>query len=126
MDSTTQFHYNQSGVNLAAANLSNGTWQDTGSGSQWQLIHIVYDHTSGNQVWYVDGNNYGTVSMGTNSGNGMTGYNNNQTPHTLGGRTDDTQMLVGKIAEARTYRGTLTSTQIDAEWQATKGNYGRG
>ena len=125
MDSTSQFHYNQSGVNLAAANLNNGTWQDTGSGSQWQLIHIVYDHTSGNQVWYVDGNNYGTVSMGTNSGNGMTGYNNNQSPHTLGGRTDDTQKLNGKIAEARTYRGTLTSTQIDDEWQATKGNYGR-
>ena len=125
MDSTTQFHYNQSGVNLAAANLSNGTWQNTSGGSQWQLIHIVYDHTSGNQVWYVDGNNYGTVSMGTNSGNGMTGYNDNETPHTLGGRTDDTQMLVGKIAEARTYRGTLTSTQVDDEWQATKGNYGR-
>ena len=76
--------------------------------------------------WYVDGNNYGTVSMGTNSGSGMSAYNNNTTPHTLGGRTDDTQMLVGKIAEARTYRGTLTSSQIDAEWQATKGNYGRG
>ena len=63
--------------------------------------------------------------MGTNGGSGMSAYNNNTTPHTLGGRTDDTQMLNGKIAEARTYRGTLTSTQIDDEWQATKGNYGR-
>ena len=125
MDSTSQFHYNQSGVSLAAANLNNGTWQDTGSGSQWQLIHIVYDHSSGNQVWYIDGSSYGTVSMGTNSGNGMTGYNNNQTPHTLGGRTDDTQKLNGKIAEARTYRGTLSSSQISAEWNATKANYGR-
>ena len=43
----------------------------------------------------------------------------------LGSRTDDTQMLVGKIAEARTYRGTLTSSQISDEWNATKGNYGR-
>ena len=110
---------------MAAANLNNGTWQVTGSGSQWQLIHIVYDHTSGNQVWYIDGSSYGTVSMGTNGGSGMSAYNNNQTPHTLGGRTDDTQMLTGKIAEARTYRGTLTSSQISAEWNATKGNYGR-
>ena len=86
-------------------------------GSQWQLIHIVYG-TSEIQVWYVDGNNYGTVSMGTNSGNGMTGYNNNF--NTLGGRTDDTQMLMGKIAEARTYIGTLTSTQIDVESKEAK------
>jgi len=125
MDSTSQFHYNQSGANLPAANLSNGTWQNTGSGSQWQLIHIVYDHSSGNQIWYIDGSSYATVSMGTNSGNGMSAYNNNQTPHTLGGRTDDTQMLTGKIAEARTYRGTLTSSQITDEWNATKANYSR-
>ena len=125
MDNTSQFHYNQSGVNLAAGNLNNGTWQNTGSGSQWQLIHIVYDHSSGNQIWYIDGSSYATVSMGTNSGNGMSAYNNNQTPHTLGGRTDDTQMLTGKIAEARTYRGTLTSSQITDEWNATKANYSR-
>ena len=55
----------------------------------------------------------------------MSAYNNNTTPHTLGGRTDDTQQLVGKIAEARTYRSALTSSQISAEWNATKGNYGR-
>ena len=124
MDSTTQFHYNQSGPNLAAANLSNGTWQIT-SGNQWQHIVISYDHTTGDQKWYIDGSLYGTVAMGTNSGSGMSAYNNNQTPHTLGGRTDDTQKFTGKIAEARTYRAALSASQVSAEWTATKGNYGR-
>ena len=124
MDSTTQFHYNQSGVNVGSGNETNGTWQIT-SGNQWQLIHITYDHTSGNQIWYVDGSQWGSASLSTNSGNGMSGYSNNTTPHTLGSRTDNVERFVGKIAEARTYRSALTSSQISAEWNATKGNYGR-
>ena len=124
MDSTTQFHYNQSGVNVGSGNETNGTWQIT-SGNQWQLIHITYDHTTGNQIWYVDGSQWGTASLSTNSGNGQSGYSNNTTPHTLGGRTDDFEQLSGKIAEARTYRAALTSSQVSAEWNGTKANYGR-
>ena len=124
MDSTTQFHYNQSGVSVGSGNETNSTWQIT-SGNQWQHIVITYDHTTGTQTWYVDGSAWGTASLSTNSGNGQSGYSNNTTPHTLGGRTDDTQQLVGKIAEARTYRSALTSSQISDEWNATKGNYGR-
>jgi hypothetical protein len=124
MDSSTQFHYNQSGPNVGSGNETNSTWQIT-SGNQWQHIVITYDHTTGTQTWYVDGSSWGTASLSTNGGSGMSAYNNNTTPHTLGGRTDDTQQLVGKIAEARTYRSALTSSQISAEWNATKGNYGR-
>ena len=124
MDSTTQFHYNQSGVSVGSGDESNSTWQIT-SGNQWQHIAITYDHTTGIQTWYVDGSSWGTANLSTNGGNGMSGYSNNQTPHTLGNRTDDTQQFVGKIAEARTYRSALTSSQISAEWNATKGNYGR-
>ena len=124
MDSSTQFHYNQSGVNVGSGDEANSTWQIT-SGNQWQHIAITYDHTSGTQTWYVDGSSWGTAALSTNSGNGMTGYSNNTAPHTLGNRTDDTQQFVGKIAEARTYRAALTSSQISAEWNATKGNYGR-
>ena len=125
-DNTTQFHFNQSGVNLAGDNQSESSaWQKTSSGSQWQLVIITYN-SDGNQRWYVDGSQWSHKSnMGTNSGNGMSGYNNNQTPHTLGGRTDDVQMMTGKIAEARYYTKTLSSSEISAEWNATKGNYSR-
>ncbi len=125
-DSTTQFHFNQSGVNLAGDDQSESSaWQKTSSGSQWQLVIITYN-SDGNQRWYVDGSQWShKPSMGTNSGNGMSGYNNNQTPHTLGGRTDDVQMMTGKIAEARYYTKTLSSTEVANEWNATKGNYSR-
>jgi len=124
MDSTTQFHYNQGGVNLAAANLANGTWQVT-SGNQWQLIHITYNHTTGIQTWYIDGTSYATVNMGTNSGSGMSGYNNFLTPHALGGRTDNIQMMSGRIAEARYYNRVLTNSEVSNEWNETKASFGR-
>ena len=126
-DSTTQFHYNQSGVNINAGNQTESSaWQKTSSGSQWQLLTITYQASNGTQIWYLDGSVWSNNgSMGTNSGNGMSGYNNNQTPHTLGGRTDDVQMMTGKIAEARYYTKTLSASEISAEWNATKGNYSR-
>jgi hypothetical protein len=126
MDNTQQFHYNQSGVNVGSGNEFNSpAWQITSGANQWQLIHITYDHTSGSQKWYIDGSLWGTASLGTNSGSGMSGYNNNQTPHTLGGRTDNVEKFNGNITEARTYRSALTASQISAEWNGTKANYGR-
>jgi len=126
MDASTQFHYNQSGVNVGSGNKSESSaWQITSGANQWQLIHITYDHTSGSQKWYIDGSLWGSASLGTNSGNGMSGYTNNQTPHTLGGRTDDVEKFNGNITEARTYRSALTASQISAEWNNTKSNYGR-
>ena len=124
-DNTGQFHYNQSGANLASGDLANGTWQVTSGGSQWQLIIITYNHTTGIQTWYVDGSSYATVNMGTNSGNGMSAYSGNLTCHALGGRTDNVQMMNGKIAEARFYTRALTSNEISDEWNATKANYSR-
>jgi hypothetical protein len=41
----------------------------------------------------------------------------------LGSRTDDTQMMNGKIAECRYYKRAFTSAEVTAEWTATKGNY---
>ena len=125
MDSSTQFHYNQSGPNIGSGNKSESSaWQVT-SGNQWQLIHITYDHTSGSQKWYIDGSLWSSASLSTNGGSGMSAYNNNTTPHTLASRTDYNERFNGKIAEARTYRAALTSTQISAEWNGTKANYGR-
>ena len=126
MDSSNQFHYNQSGANIGSGNKSESSnWQITSGGNQWQLIHVTYDHTSGSQKWYIDGSLWGSASLSTNGGSGMSAYNNNQTPHTLGNRTDDVEQWSGKIAEARTYRSALTASQISAEWNGTKANYGR-
>jgi len=126
MDSSNQFHYNQSGVNVGSGNKSESSnWQITSGSNQWQLIHVTYEASSGSQKWYIDGSLWGSASLSTNSGNGMSGYNNNQTPHTLGGRTDNVEKFNGNIAEARTYRSTLTASQISAEWNGTKANYGR-
>ena len=100
-------------------------WQITSGANQWQLIHITYDASSGSQKWYIDGSLWGSASLNSNSGSGMNGYNNNETPHTLGGRTDNVELFNGNITEARTYRSALTSSQISAEWNGTKANYGR-
>ena len=126
MDSSNQFHYNQSGANIGSGNKSESSnWQITSGANQWQLIHITYDHTSGSQKWYIDGSLWGSASLSTNGGSGLSAYNNNQTPHTLGGRTDDVEKFNGNITEARTYRSALTASQISTEWNGTKANYGR-
>jgi len=126
MDNTQQFHYNQSGVNVGSGNEFNSpAWQITSGANQWQLIHITYDASSGSQKWYIDGSLWGSASLNSNSGSGMNGYNNNETPHTLGGRTDNVELFNGNITEARTYRSALTASQISTEWNGTKANYGR-
>jgi hypothetical protein len=126
-DSYTQLHRNSSGVNLGSGNESHGNW-DPNHANDWTMWVITYDVSSGNQIWYVGNESNAMVTwytraLGTNSGNGMTGYSNNQTPIMLGGRVDNVQMMNGNIAEARYYKRALTSAQITAEWNATKGNY---
>jgi hypothetical protein len=123
MDSTTQFHYNQG---FTSGNFANGTWQRT-SGNQWQHLVITYNHTTGDQIYYIDGSVYGTVNVGTNSGVGMNRNNNSVYPHALGGRTDGFagEKYTGRIAEARYYTRVLTASEVTREWNGTKANFAR-
>ena len=89
-------------------------------------MHKVYNVSDGTFRWYIDGSQVVSTTPGTNSGGGLSGYNNNTTGYSIGSRTDNSETFNnGYVAEARHYSRALTSTEITNEWNATKAAFGR-
>tara|TARA_B100001939_G_scaffold327111_1_gene321204 strand:+ start:279 stop:1817 length:1539 start_codon:yes stop_codon:yes gene_type:complete len=123
VDPGREFHYNSSGVISGAAGDLNSTYFNLNT---WHLMHKVYNVSDGIFRWYIDGSQVVTQNVGTDSGNGLTGYNNSTFPFSIGSRTDNSETFNnGSIGEARHYHRALTATEITSEWNATKGDYGR-
>ena len=123
VDPGREFHYNSSGVISSASGDLNSTYFNLNT---WTLMHKVYNVSDGTFRWYIDGSQVVSTTPGTDSGNGLSGYSNSTFPYSVGVRTDNYETFNnGYIAEARHYSRALTATEITAEWNATKGDFGR-
>ena len=67
-----------------------------------------------------------SINVGTDSGNGLIGYNNVHFHILLVQERDNSEQLNGgSVGEARHYHRALTATEISNEWTNTKSDWGR-
>ena len=124
VDPNGEFHYNSTGaIPGAGADVHNGSRYSLNT---WHLWHKVYDVSTGKFYWYIDGVEVDTTTPGTDSGNGLTISANNTSIMALGCRGDGIERLTNTyVTECRMYNRALTASEVAAEWNATKGDYGR-
>ena len=107
--------------NLQFHRHANGTTTSTGGVSAFDWSHIVVTRGDGADARiriYLNGTEIGTSLLGGPLGSGV--------PLGIGMRADGSTdfPLDGKIAEVRTYRRSLSATEVVQNFNATKGKYG--
>jgi len=114
VDPTGDFHFNSSGVISGASGDKDGSfWTD----NVWHCFHQVYNVSDGYFRWYVDGDEKVSEDVGTDSGNGLIGYNNNTQWFSVGSRSDHYESLRGKLAVSRFYNRALTSHECAQQFE---------
>ena len=118
VDPGGEMHYNSSGViSGAAGDINSDTgWDD----NTWHLFCLSYNVGDGYFRWYIDGDEKVSVSVGTDSGAGVSGYSDNTTWWSIGSRSDGYESLHGKIAVARLYNRALNTAEMNELYQTER------